>query len=113
VQSLGLVDSGQLAAYWHIDGLSGLGEARNVDSLAEDESVAGTTEVEHTWKSVRSYKVYELRIILTCTFALLDVVTFLHSDFAGTDFVHADTDEAHQANIRVVRLNEDDSSVKG
>jgi len=48
MQLLGLLDSGQLAAYWHIDRLSRLGEARNVDSLAEDESVAGATEVEHT-----------------------------------------------------------------
>jgi len=49
---------------------------------------------------------------LTCTFALLDVVTLLHSDLTGADFVHTDTDKAHQANIRVICLNEDDGSVE-
>jgi len=43
--------------------------------------------------------------------SLLDVIAFFDSDVAGADFIHADTNEAHQADVRVIRLDEDDGSV--
>lgn len=41
---------------------------------------------------------------------LLDMLTLLHCNVASRNLVHANTDESHQANSRVVCLDEDDCS---
>lgn len=44
--------------------------------------------------------------------ALLDVVAFFHGDLTRADFIHADADKAHEANVWVVCFHENDGSVK-
>ena len=39
--------------------------------------------------------------------AFLDVLPFVNGDLAGRDLGHADRHHAHQADVRVVRLDED------
>jgi hypothetical protein len=42
------------------------------------------------------------------TITLLDMVALLDSDLTGADFVHADADKAHEADVWVVCFHEDD-----
>lgn len=39
------------------------------------------------------------------------LLTFFHGNLASAHFIHSDTDETHEADVRVVCLNEDDGSV--
>lgn len=86
-------DNRQLAPHSHIVLPPGLGEPVHVDPFPEQEHVRRSAKVEHA------------RLV-----ALLHVLALLDRDLARAHLVHADADEGHQADGRVVRLDEDDGA---
>jgi hypothetical protein len=87
------LNSGNLAANRNVLRLARLGEAANLDTIAEQQAVRRTAKVEHTG-------------LLT----LLDVLALLDGDLTSRNLIHTDTDEGHESNGRVVSLDEDDGS---
>lgn len=85
-----------MRSHRHVVVLSDLGGEVKLDTWTEDQAVSRATEVEHT-------------DLVT----LLDLVAGLHSDVAGGDLGHTDTDESHEADVWVVGLDEDDTAGGG
>lgn len=88
-----VLDGSKLAADWNVLLSARLWEAADLDALAEEQAVRGTTEVEHT-----------------SLLSLLDVLALLDGDLASGNFVHTDTNECHETNGWVVGLDEDDGT---